>query len=363
MRKRKKLRIAQVAPLWYPVPPEGYGGTENVVHQLTEGMLERGHDVTLYASGDSTTRAKLVSLTERSLTEMNVPWSVSGFNMLNLDRAFVDAKAGKFDIVHTHIDVFDPFFRAKAEVPSIATLHNHFWPFHYKSFPKYYDRVMVYQRFKKLPYIAISDAYRNQCPIKLNFRTIHHGVEMDHYRFNATPKDHFIWLGRISPVKGLHNAVRAVKRAKAKLLIAGPFITQDARAYYKKKIAPHVDGTQIRYVGKKDKFSKVNFLRQGKALLYPIEWEEPFGIIMAEAMACGTPVIAFKRGSVPEVVAHGKTGYVVRDIDGMVKAMKRIDTIDRKVCREHVAKQFSTERFLDKHERLYYQLIERHRRK
>jgi glycosyltransferase involved in cell wall biosynthesis len=352
----RKLRIAQVAPLWYPVPPKGYGGTELIVHLLTEELVRRGHRVTLFASGDSKTKGRLSSIIPKSLTASKVPWTVSGFNLLNLERAM--DLANRFDIVHTHIDPFDGFFRANLKVPSVATLHNHFWPFNAINRPKYYDRVMIYERFKRLPYIAISDAYRRACPVKLNFvSTIHHGIEPERFSFNAKPRDRMIWFGRITPIKGLHNAVAAVNRAGAKLDISGPFITEDAENYFEREVRHHVDGDRIRYVGEKTRQNKAAFLRSGKALLYPIEWDEPFGIVMVEAMACGTPVIAFRRGSVPEVVRDGVSGFVVDSVSEMAEAIRDIGKIDRRACRRWAEDNFSVARMVDRHEEVYRKVI------
>lgn len=353
---KKKLRIAQVAPLWYPAPPSGYGGTEMIVSRLTEGLVARGHQVTLYASGDSRTGGRKVSIVDKSLTKLGVPWTAPGYNLLNLEKAFADA--GRFDVIHTHIDPFDGFFRAASRTPSLATLHNHFWPFHRASAPRFNDRIAVYERFKRLPYVAISDYYRRACPVKLNFAaTIHHGVAVEKFAFNAKPDDHFLWLGRIAAVKGLHNAVLAAKRAGAKLTIGGAFITKESKEYYDREVRRHVDGRRIRYVGEITKQNKSRFLKSGKALLYPIEWDEPFGLVMVEALACGTPVIAYDRGSVSEIVKDGETGFVVDDLGSLVRAMKNIGEIDRGACRRSAENEFSLELMLDRYEAVYRSML------
>lgn len=354
----KRLRIAQVAPLWYPVPPKGYGGTELIVSLLTEELVRRGHKVTLYASGDSKTKAKKVSVVATSLTSMHIPWTAPGFNLLNLERAFSDAK--KFDVIHTHIDPFDSLFRASSKVPTVATLHNHFWPFQDANTAKFHDRVSMYERFKRLPFVAISDAYRKLCPVKLNFvATIHHGIRTDEFKFNPKPKDHFLWFGRIAAAKGLHNAVKAAHRSKENLLICGPFITKESREYYDKQVCGYVDGAKIRYLKERDRKDVPKLLGDAKALLYPLEWDEPFGLIMAEAMACGTPVIAYHRGSVPELIRDGVTGFIVDSIGAMIGAMKDIDRIDRAECRRHAEKQFSVRHMADKYEEVYAKLIKK----
>jgi len=353
---RRKLRIAQVAPLWYPVPPPAYGGTELIVSRLTEELVRRGHEVTLYASGDSRTRARKVAVTKKCLTARGVPWTAPGFNLLNLEKAF--SEAGRYDLIHTHVDPFDGFFRSLVDVPSVATLHNHFWAFDEKNEARFADREATYAEFRRQPLVAISDAYRRSCPLKLNFAaTIWHGVDIGHFRFNAEPDDHFIWLGRVARIKGLHHAVAACRRAGAKLVIAGPFITPENREYFDTEIRPFVDGRRIRYVGELDAVRKARLLRSAKAMLYPIEWNEPFGITMVEAMACGTPVIAFDRGAAAEVVAHGRTGFVVRNVGQMVAAMRRIGEIDRRACRERVERNFTVEHMTDKYEEVYASLV------
>ncbi len=353
---RRKLRIAQVAPLWYPVPPPAYGGTELVVSRLTEELVRRGHDVTLYASGDSRTKAKLTAVTKTCLTAMDVPWTAPGFNLLNLERAF--SEADRYDLIHTHIDPFDGFFRSMADVPSVATLHNHFWAFDEKNGPRFADREATYRRFRDQPLVAISDAYRRSCPLRLNFAaTIWHGVDLERFRFNDRPGDHYVWLGRVTRIKGLHHAVDACRRAGAKLVIAGPFITKENREYFDREIRPHVDGRRIRYVGEQNSRQKVKLLGTAKAMLYPIEWNEPFGITMVEAMACGTPVIAFDQGSAGEVVDHGRTGFVVRNVGQMAAAMGRIGEIDRRRCRERVENNFTIGHMVDKYEKLYRSLL------
>jgi len=353
---KRRLRIAQVAPLWYPVPPPAYGGTELVVSQLTEELVRRGHQVTLYASGDSRTKARKVSVTKKCLTAGGIPWTSPGFNLLNLEKAFSEAK--KYDLIHTHIDPFDGFFRSLTDVPSVATLHNHFWAFDEKNRARFADREATYTRFRRQPLVAISNAYRRFCPLKLNFAaTIWHGVELDKFRFNDRPDDHFVWLGRIARIKGLHSAVAACRRAGAKLTIAGPFITKEGKEYFDREIRPHVDGRRIRYVGEKNSREKAKLLRSARAMLYPIEWNEPFGITMVEAMACGTPVIAFDRGSAGEVVEHGRTGFIVRGVGQMVAAMRRIGEIDRRSCRKRVERHFTIQHMADKYEKVYRSLL------
>lgn len=357
--KNRPLKIAQVAPLWYPVPPKGYGGTESIVSKLTEGLVRRGHKVTLFASGDSQTKGKLVSVIEKNLFSLKVPWLYDSYNILNLIEAFSREK--EFDIIHTHIDVYDPIFRAKSCVPTVATLHNPIWPEGTTKSGRWYDyqaRVLIYNRFLQLPYVAISNSYRKQCPAKINFvKTIYHGVDVSQLEFNPKPENHFVWLGRFTPTKGLHLAVRLAKKLGLKLEIAGKAASPANQEYFEKEVSPYLSD-KIKYVGEiKIESEKSEFLGKGKALLYPLLWEEPFGIVMIESLACGTPVIAFSQGSVPEIVKNGKTGFVVKDLPQIQKAVKNIDTISRLNCRKRAEENFSLKKMIEEYEKTYYKII------
>ncbi len=359
---KKKLRIAQIAPLWFPVPPIGYGGTELVVSNLTEELIRRGHKVTLFASGDSRTKAKLISVVERNLRSLNIPWLHDSYNIVNLVTAF--SKKKEFDLIHTHIDVHDPLARGyNSDVPSVATLHNPFWP--EPNEPKknkhwfaYQGRVDLYNKFPKLPYISISDSYKRQCPAEINFlKTIHHGIRLDSLKFNFRGGSRFVWIGRICRAKGTHIAVRIAKKLGICLDIAGAVVNEEAGDFFKSEVKPFLN-KNINYVGEiKSEKDKSDFLGNAKGFLYPLQWEEPFGLTMIEAQACGTPVIAFRKGSVPEIVKDGETGYVVGDRMQFEGAIKKIDHLDRLNCRKNVENNFTVEKMADKHEELYYRLI------
>lgn len=355
----KKLRIAQVSPLWYPVPPKGYGGTEFVVSKLTEGLVKRGHKVTLFASGDSKTSAKLVSVTDKNLYSRNVPWLAPNYNIQNLIEAFSREK--DFDIIHTHIDQFDLLFRVHSKVPTVATLHNMIWARWRKRTGEWYDLEAVtknYSRYPKLPYIAISNKYREVCPAKIRFaKTIYHGVNAEQLKFNKKPSDYFVWLGRIVDIKGPHIAVELARKLGLKLVIAGVLRSENDEAYYRREIKPYLS-SKIKSVGAlNNPKEKSRVLGNAKALIYPLLWDEPFGIVLSEAMATGTPVIAFNRGAAGEIVKHGETGFLVKNKQQMIRAIKNIDSISRAKCRERVEKNFSIEKMVENHEKLYYQLI------
>lgn len=359
----KKLRIAQVAPLWFSVPPVGYGGTELVVSRITEGLVKRGHKVTLFAAADSKTKAKLVAPIEKNLFELKIPWLHDSYNILNLIRAF-DQKE-KFDIIHTHIDVHDPFIRwYNRDVPSIATLHNMFWPMpdgkRNGLWRAYRGRELLYNEFLDLPYISISESYRKLCPARLNFiKTIYHGVDEKVLKFNPRGGKHFVWLGRISKAKGTHIAARLAKEMGLTLLIAGAIVNPEARRFFNDSIKPHL-GRKVRYIGElKSEKQKSDFFGNAKAFLYPVQWEEPFGLTMIESQACGTPVIAFRRGSVPELVKHGSTGFIVDTFAEMKKAIRDVDILDRRECRKNVEENFTLEKMIDAYENVYQNVIQK----
>ncbi len=356
---KKPLKIAQVSPLWFPVPPKGYGGTELVVSKLTENLIKRGHRVTLFASGNSKTKGKLISVVEKDLRSLRIPYLHDSYNVLNLIEAFSRAK--EFDILHTHIDVHDPIFRAKSPVPTIATLHNPFWPKTEKrggEWYAYFGRVLLYNRFPGLPYIAISNSYKKQCPAMIKFvKTIYHGVDAKSLKFNPKGGDYFVWLGRFSPNKGIHIAIEIAKRFGLKLLIGGKAVSPEDEKYFSQKVKPFLT-RKIQFVGEiKTDAEKSDFLGSAIAFLYPLQWEEPFGITMIEAMACGTPIIAFNRGSVPEIVKDKKTGFVVNSEKEMIEAIKKISNIDRRECRKFFERKFTVEKMTDAYEEVYYSLL------
>jgi glycosyltransferase involved in cell wall biosynthesis len=345
----KKLKIAQVAPMWFPIPPKKYGGTEWIVYHLCEGLQKLGHDVTLFASGDSNVPCKLSATHPKSLIEDGISWVDHTYNMLNLSRAY--QRSSEFDIIHTHIDLWEIYFAPLVKTPSIHTIHNPLY-----SSRKNDSRLTMFQKFKDNNYVAISNSHRKLSRAKINFvKTIYNGIKMSDFEFNPNPKDHFVWCARIDKYKGIENAIKIAKKAGVKLVLAGR-LDPTQKDYFNSKIKPHL-GKDIKYIGEYSFEEKSEFFGNARALLYPIEWHEPFGLNMTEAMACGTPVIAYNMGSVPEVVKDGKTGFIVKDIAGAVKAVKKIDQINRADCRDWVQKKFSTEVMVGNYEQAYYDII------
>lgn len=353
----KKLKIAQVAPLWFSIPPEKYGGIEWIVYSLCEELTKKGHDVTLFASGDSKVPCKLVSVYPRGVLKDGVSWRDKTYDMLNLSEAF--SRASEFDIIHSHIDLWELYFPRFIKTPCLHTIHN---PLYSKN--ERDSRLFIFEKFKNNNFVLISKAQKKLSRVKLNATVIYNGIRLQEFKFNPKPQNHIVWAARIDKHKGIENAIEAAKKVNVKLILAGR-LDPLQREYFENNIRPHL-GEQIQYFGEYSREQKSDFLGCARALLYPIEWEEPFGLIMAEAMACGTPVIAFDRGSVREIVKQGKTGFVVKSLDkkgnininGLAKAIKKISQIDRRACRAWVEENFTSEKMVENYEKVYQKIIE-----
>ena len=349
----KKLKIAQVAPLWFPIPPEKYGGIEWIVYNLVEGLVKKGHDVTLFASGDSKApkRCKFVPVHPTSLKKDGISWQDHTYELLTLNQVFRRAK--EFDIIHSHIDLWEVYFPSLVKTVCLHTIHNPL----YSSIKKD-SRLFIFEKFKKNNYVAISKSQKKLSRIKLNFAgVIYNGIRIKEFDFNPFPKDHFIWSARINKHKGIENVIEIAEKTGIKLHLAGR-LDEGQRDYFKEKIKPRLND-KIKYIGEYSREEKSKFFGEARALIYPIEWEEPFGLNMAEAQACGTPVIAYNKGSVPEVVKNGKTGFVVNNIKEAIKAVKKIDQIDRRDCRKWVEGKFTSEKMVNGYEKLYYKLLDK----
>ena len=351
---QKPLRIAQVAPLWVSIPPEKYGGIERIIHFLTEELVARGHKVTLFASGDSKTKAKLISVYPRGLLKDKISWTDPFWNLENLTACF--KMADKFDIIHSHLDLWTLFFQGLTKTPVLHTFHNQLYAGSVTSPEKFSTRLKLFDKYRKeVNGVFISQAEKKNSAVKFPKNwVVYNGIDVSQFKFHPKPKDHFIWIARIDPFKGIENAIKAAETAGAKLLLAGR-LDPVRKQYFQTTIKPHLS-KKIKYVGELSQSELSDFYGSARACLYPIEWEEPFGLIMVESMATGTPVIVFDRGSAREVVEDGKTGFVVKDIKEMVEAMKKIGQIDRSACRERVERLFSFQKMVDEYEKIYYQL-------
>ncbi len=326
------MRIAQVSPLYESVPPKYYGGTERVVSYLTEELVKQGHEVTLFASGDSVTKANLVATCRRSLRLDKHCVDQLAHHILMLEE--IIKRSDNFDIIHFHIDyIHFPLFR-RQKIPTLTTLHGRL------DIP---DILPLYEEFKDMPLSSISNAQREPLPF-LNWQgTVYHGLPEDLYTFREEKGKYLAFLGRISPEKRVDRAIEIAKRIGINLKIAAKVDAVD-QGYFESVVKPLMQDPHVEYIGEIGEGEKDEFLGNAFALLFPIDWPEPFGLVMIEAMACGTPVIAYRRGSVPEVIEDGITGFIVEGLEDAVEAAKKIDRIKRKKCREVFKKRFSATR-------------------
>jgi glycosyltransferase involved in cell wall biosynthesis len=326
------MRIAQVAPLYESVPPKLYGGTERIVSYLTEELVAQGHDVTLFASGDSTTSARLVASSPRSLRLD--PHCIDQLSHHILMLECVLQQAQRFDIVHFHIDYLHFPLSRRAAYRHVTTLHGRL------DIP---DLVPLYREFPEMPLVSISDSQRLPLP-NVNWKgTVYHGLPENLYRFRREPGEYLACLGRISPEKGVDRAIEIAKQVRLPLRIAAKVDKAD-REYFENVIEPLLDDPLVDYIGEISDAGKDAFLGNAKALLFPIDWPEPFGLVMIEAMACGTPVIAYASGSVPEVMEQGRSGFIVTDLPDAVEAVRMLPQLSRTRCREIFEERFTAER-------------------
>jgi glycosyltransferase involved in cell wall biosynthesis len=359
------MKIAHIAPPWFSVPPKNYGGTEVVLYNLIEEQVIQGHDVTLFAPGDARTSAKLVSFIPCSLIASGVPWQAHLKAYYHVQKAVNAAKQGDFDIVHTHLSSSSDMYlfplMADMRVPHVMTLHSRF-PFDHLPNGWTGDADPLYMEWAwSMPMVAISEHARKETPYPLNFvGVVYHGLPEDEIRPARTKRrDYFAWLGRCVPEKGAHLAIQAAKEAGIKLILAGMVDRHipESMRYFSEQIKPQIDNEQIRYIGPVNMKEKTSLLSGARAFLNPIQWEEPFGMVMIEAMAVGCPVISFNRGAAPELIVDGKTGFLVQDVDAMVRAIASIDTIDRTATRQHVEEHFSARVMAQNYTKVYLQVI------
>ena len=345
----ERLRIAQVAPLYERVPPSLYGGTERVVAYLTDELVRRGHDVTLFASGDSETTAKLIAPVPIALRLSGEARDPLSAHVIEL--SYVFEHADRFDIIHCHMD-YPGFLVGRAvSTPVVHTLHGRL------DLP--YLRP-VFEQFRDAQIVSISDAQRTPLrDLDLAWAgTVHHGLPLHRYAYSPEGGDYLAVLGRVAPEKRLDLAIAVALKLGVPLRVAAKVDVAD-RVYFEREIRPQLNDPLIDFIGEIGDAEKPAFLGGAMALLFPIDWPEPFGLVMIEAMACGTPVVARPCGSVPEVMRPGVTGFVSNTVEEMVDAVKRLDEIDRAECRQWVERQFSVERMTDDYERIYRAVLHR----
>ncbi len=341
------MRIAQVAPLYESVPPKYYGGTERIVSYLTEELVRMGHEVTLFASGDSETSARLVACCRRSLRMDQRCVDQMAHHVLMMERVL--RRADEFDVVHFHIDYLHfPVSRHRG-LAHVTTLHGRL------DIP---DLVPLYREFREMPVVSISNAQREPLFFANWQATVYHGLPSDMYRFRAEPGKYFAFVGRISPEKRVDRAIEIARRVGIPLKIAAKVDRVD-RDYFETAVEPLLRDPLVEFVGEIGDGEKDEFLGDAYALLFPIDWPEPFGLVMIEAMACGTPVIAYRHGSVPEVMEEGRTGFIVESLEEAVAAARRVPELSRARCRAVFDERFTSARMAGDYLQVYDDLVRR----
>lgn len=341
------MRIAQIAPIVERVPPKKYGGTERVVHALTEELIKRGHEVTLFASGDSETRAKLESVYPRSLREAKVKdlYGTNTWTLLNMGLAY--DMQDEFDIIHDHLAPLSLTAANLATTPVVMTMHGAFSV----------DNRKLFQTLRTPYVVTISESQMYSLPDLNHAGTVHNGLPMEHYPFGEEMGDYLLFVGRISQEKGVHFAVEAALELDLPLVLAAKVDAYDL-PYFREYIEPHLS-ERIKWIGEVGEEDRNKLMANARCFLHPVTWREPFGLTLIEAMACGCPVVAFDKGSIPEIINTGVTGYVVQDLETMIEAINNIGAIDRKACRAHSLTHFSAERMADGYEAVYRKILEK----
>jgi glycosyltransferase involved in cell wall biosynthesis len=342
------MRIAQVAPLYESVPPKLYGGTERVVSYLTETLVAAGHDVTLYASGDSVTSARLVPCAEQSLRLDASCNDALAYHYLMFEHVLRDRD--QYDVIHFHTDYLHFPLARHVGLRDLTTLHGRL------DLP---ELALIYREFSDAPVVAISSAQQSQRPEARWMGVVHHGLPPDRFQFSETDGGYLAFLGRVSPEKRLDRAIEIATRLGIVLRVAAKVDRAD-REYYLQRIAPLLHNPYVEFIGEISEAEKNEFLGGARALLFPIDWPEPFGLVLIEAMACGTPVISYGRGSVPEIITDGENGFVVDNLDQAVAAVKRLPELSRRRCRELFESRFTTTRMMNDYLAIYDTLIAGH---
>ncbi|MCB0322104.1 MAG: glycosyltransferase family 4 protein [Bdellovibrionales bacterium] len=337
------MRIAQLAPVWESVPPKKYGGSERVVHWLTEELVRRGHHVTLYASGDSETSAELRAICDQAVRLHDSMEDGEALHMVMMDR--VRREASQFDVIHSHLESRGYPVLRTLQTPSLSTIHSRL------DLP---EASAVYDEFREVPLVSISNAQRTPVPQARWVKTVYHGMPNELFRFGSGDAGHLAFVGRICSEKRPDRAIEIAKRTGLRLLIAAK-LEAAQEEYFDIHVRPHLS-EQIQYLGEVDHREKEELLRSARALLFPIDWPEPFGLVMTEAFACGTPVVAWRCGSVPEVVKDGVDGFIVDSIEEAVSAVQHTANLDRKSCRTSFEERFSAEVMTDGYLEAYEQL-------
>ncbi|NJL85222.1 MAG: glycosyltransferase family 4 protein [Leptolyngbyaceae cyanobacterium SM1_1_3] len=341
------MRIAQIAPLWEQVPPPAYGGIELILGLLTDELIRRGHEVTLFASGDSDTLAQLEPGCEKALRPQGLlPPEYAVYEQMQLSRAF--GQSNKFDLIHSHMDYTALPYANFSKTPVVHTLHGPFTP----------TTEQIFTQHRQQNFVSISNSQR-RLDLGLNYvATVYNAIATDSIRFYAQPDEqpYLAFLGRMSVEKGPHLAIEIAKRSGWRLKMAGKLDFENTK-FFEREVAPHIDGKQIEFLGEASHSVKNDLIGKATATLFPITWPEPFGLVMTESMASGTPVIAMALGSAPEVIADRKTGFLCNSLEDCLKAVTEAHKIDRCACRKHVESNFRVRHMVDGYEAVYHQLL------
>ena len=336
------MHIAMLSPIAWRTPPRHYGPWESVASLLTEGLVARGHDVTLFATADSQTSGTLHAVCPRGYEEDRalIP---KVWECLHISELFEHADA--YDVIHNHFDFLPLTYTGLTTTPVVTTIHGFSSPGILPVYKKYNGKVF---------YVSISDADRS--PDLDYIKTIHHGIDIQQFDFQPTPDDYLLFFGRIHQDKGTREALDIARACRKKLILAG--IIQD-QAYYDQSVAPHIDNDKVVYIGSAGPAERNRLLGNARALLHPIQFNEPFGLSVIESMACGTPVIAFSKGSMPELIENGKSGFLANNVDEAIEAVARIEDIDRADCRRRVERRFTIDRMIDEYVQVYETVLEK----
>lgn len=338
-----KLKIAQIAPIVERVPPKNYGGTERVVSTLTEELVRRGHDVTLFATGDSKTKAKLDYIYPKSIRESKISRGEAlEWSMVHIGRVY--ERQDEFDIIHEHNSSLGAPMANQAKTPTVITLHGAVTS----------GTKKIFNTYQNPYYVSISKDQVKNTNIA-NLTTIPNGEVLDTNIFSKTHKGYLLYVGRIAEIKGTHLAIEVAEKLNLPLIIAAKLDEVDKK-YFNSQVKPKLND-KIKWIGEVDSETRNKLMSEAICLVNPITWREPFGLTMIESMACGSPVVAFNHGSIPEVIQHGKTGYTVKNVDEMINAIKQLDKIDRSYCRDYAISNFNERIMGERYENLYEKIM------
>ena len=344
------MKIAQIVNPIESVPPQKYGGIERMVHALTEELVELGHDVTLFASGDSQTSAKLVSVYPTSLRAAKVKdvYGANDYTVINVIEAY--KRQAEFDIIHDHTGNPGLIAATTSDTPVVSTLHGPFTTTNRKLYEAVADKVNL---------VAISEGQMKPVPSLPIAGVVYNGLPMEHYPFSDNHKGYLLFVGRISEEKGVHHAIDVAQYLQIPLIIAAKLENNHRPdvEYFRQYVEPRLDGSKVKWIGEVNEDERNKLMSEAKCFLHPVSFREPFGLTLIEAMACGCPVVAFGRGSIREIIAQGKTGFVVEDAEEMVEAVANIDVIDRAECRRHSLENFNAHRMAKGYEAIYESIL------